>query len=136
MRVRYAKSYIDQLYENRDVCMLRAVVNVIARQSQLPEQFSVFAGLWDWACSARSGIYQYYECMEHRDIIEFESLAGGLERFGFHEIANRYRSGKDTWRVDLYDELDHWIGAHISELKSAAFDLIAESRACLYDDEP
>jgi hypothetical protein len=83
MRARYAKSYIDQLYEARNVCMLRNVVGVIAPQRQLPEQFSVFTGLWDWVCSARSGSYQYYECMEHRDIAELESLAGGLARLGF-----------------------------------------------------
>ena len=135
MVARYSKSYIDQLYEAKNVCMLRNVVGVIQSQHSLPEQFSVFAGLWDWVCSARSGIYQYYECMEHRDISEFESLASGLAKFGFSEIADRYRSGMATWREDECDELDHWIGDHMSDLENAAFHLIAESRVCLYADE-
>jgi hypothetical protein len=93
MVAQYAKSFIDRLYDAKDVCMLRDVIGVVQSQRQLPEQFSVFTGLWDWVCSARSGIYQYYECMEHRDISEFESLAAGLAKFGFSEISDRYRSG-------------------------------------------
>jgi len=73
--------------------------------------------------------------MEHRDISEFESLAAGLEKFGFREIAVRYRSGMATWRVDGCDELDRWIDEHMRDLEAAAFQLIAESRVCLYADE-
>ena len=135
MLARYAKSYIDQLYEAKDVCELREVVGAVRKGRRLPEQFSVFAGLWDWVCSSRSGIYQYYECMEHRDISEFESLAEGLARFGFPEIAERYRSGMATWRDDSCDQLDKWIYEHMGELKAAAFQLIAESRIYLYGDE-
>ena len=115
--------------------MLRNVVGVVQSQRQLPEQFSVFTGLWDWVCSSRSGIYQYYECMEHRDISEFESLANGLAKFGFREIADHYRSGMATWRDDSCDQLDCWIDEHIHDLEAAAFQLIAESRVCLYADE-
>jgi hypothetical protein len=62
-------------------------------------------------------------------------LADGLARFGFSEIADRYRSGMATWRDDLCEQLDHWIDDHMSELEAAAFQLIAESRVCLYADE-
>ncbi len=135
MVAQYAKSYIDQLYEAKDIFALHGVISVIGKQRQLPEQFPVFIGLWDWVCSTRSGIYQYYECMEHRDISEFESLADGLVRFGLAEIAARYRSGVATWRDDLCEPLDRWIDEHMRELEAAAFGLIAESRVCLYADE-
>jgi len=135
MAAQYAKSFIDRLYDTKDVCMLRDVVGVIQTQRKLPEQFSVFTGLWDWVSSARSGIYQYYDCMEHRDISEFESLASGLAKFGFSEIAARYRSGMATCRDDECDDLDRWIDEHMRDLEAAAFGLIAESRVCLYADE-
>jgi hypothetical protein len=134
MLARYAKSYIDQLYEAKDAFELRGIVGVVQMGRRLPEQFSVFAGLIDWLSSSRSGIYQYYECMEHRDRSEFDSLADGLSRFGFPEIAERYRSGMATWREGGCDELDRWIDEHRDEIETTAFQLIAENRACLYGD--
>ncbi len=135
MLARYAKSYIDQLYEAKDVCMLRNIVGVVQKQRQLPEQFLVFVGLWDWFCSSRSGIYQYYECMEHRDISEFKSLAEGLVRFGFRDLADHYRSGMETWRNNFCDDLDKWMDEHRKDIEAAAFQLIAESRVYLYGNE-
>jgi hypothetical protein len=73
--------------------------------------------------------------MEHRNVSEFEALANGLAKFGFREIAERYRSGMATWRDDECDPLDEWIDGHRDELKASAFQLIAENRACLCADE-
>ena len=39
MVVRYAKSYIDQLYETKDLFALEGVIDVVGRDRQLPEQF-------------------------------------------------------------------------------------------------
>jgi hypothetical protein len=135
MIAQYAKSYIDQLYEAKDTIALCGVISVVCKQRQLPEQFSIFVGLLDWVYSTRSGIYQYYECMEERDISEFESLADGLARFGLGEIAARYRSGMATWRDDLCKPLDCWVEEHEGELEAAAFELIAKHRVCLYANE-
>jgi hypothetical protein len=133
MLARYAKSYVDQLYQAKDVFALHGVIGVVGRQRQLPEQFSVFTRLWEWCCSTRSGIWQYYECLPAH---ECESFAGVLERFELRELAERYRAGVSTWQEpDRCGELDRWIDEHWCELEAAAFRLIADSRDCLYDDE-
>jgi len=131
MVARYAKSYVDQLYEAKDVFALHGVISVVGRERDLPEQFSLFLRLWDWCCSTRSGIWQYYECLAAD---EFESFAGALERFGLQELAERYRSGMNTWREpEGCGELDHWIDENWSELEATAFQLIAGSRDSLYE---
>ena len=94
MVARYAKSYVDRLYQTKDIFALHSVISVVGRHRDLPEQFSLFLRLWDWCCSTRSGIWQYYEGVSAD---EFESLAGALERFGLHELSKRYRSGMSTW---------------------------------------
>jgi len=136
MLARYAKFYIDRLYDTKDISALHGLIGVISRQRRLPEQFSVFLRLWDWCCSTRSGICQYYECLSADDPAEFESFAGELERFGLRELAERYRFGASTWREpNKCGELDRWIDDHWSELKAATFQLIADKRDCLYDDQ-
>ena len=132
MVARYAKSYVDRLYEAKDIFALHGVISVVGRHRDLPEQFSLFLRLWDWCCSTRSGIWQYYEGVSAD---EFESLAGALERFGLHELSKRYRSGMSTWKEpEGCGELDRWIENHWPELEATAFRLIADSRECLYDE--
>jgi hypothetical protein len=135
MVARYAKSYIDRLYEAKDIFTLHGVISVVSKECELPEQFSLFLRLWDWCCSTRSGIWQYYECLSAGDASQFESLAGALERFGLSELAERYRFGMNTWQEPgRCEQLDRWIDAHWSELETTAFRLIADSRDCLYDE--
>jgi len=132
MVARYAKSYVDRLYQTKDIFALHSVICVVGRRRDLPEQFSLFLRLWDWCCSTRSGIWQYYEGVSAD---EFESLAGALERFGLHEFSKHYRSGMRTWKEpEGCGELDRWIENHWPELEATAFRLIADSRDCLYDE--
>lgn len=132
MVVRYAKSYVDRLYEAKELFTLYTVVEVVGRHRELPEEFSLFLRLWNWCCMTRSGIWQYYEGVP-RD--EFESMAGALERFGLRDLAQRYRSGMTTWKEpDSCRELDAWINGHWKELETAAFGLIARYRDCLYGE--
>ena len=108
------------------------MIGVVGKHRQLPEQFSLFLRLWNWRCSTRSGIWQYYEGVP---AAEFESMAGALERFGLHELADRYRSGMTTWKEpQCCRELDRWIDDHDRELEATTFQLIADFRACLYDE--
>jgi hypothetical protein len=133
MVARYAKSYVDQLYQAKDVFALHGVICVVGRQRQLPEQFSVFLRLFEWCCSTRSGIWQYYEYLPAH---ECELFAGVLERFDLRELAERYRSGLSTWQEpDACGELDRWIDDHWNELENIAFQLIADNRDHLYADE-
>ena len=136
MLARYAKSYIDQLYEARDITMLHGVVSVVGKQRQLPEEFSIFLRLWDWCCSTRSGIWQYYECLAAGDASEFKSLAEGLDRFGLSDVAARFRPGMTTWQEpNRCDELDAWIDSHWKELEAKTFQLISANREFLYGDK-
>lgn len=132
MVARYAKTYIDQLYETKDIFTLHGVVSVVARHRDLPEQFSLFLRLWEWCCSTRSGIWQYYETVP---AAESESMAGALQRFALPELATRYRSGMTTWREpESCRELNRWIDDHWSELEDTAFRLIADHQGYLYDE--
>ena len=129
---RYAKSYIDQLYEAKDMSTLEGVIEVVGRDRQLPDQFWVSKRLFAWAGWSRSGIWQYYEAISRE---EFEAVASALERFRLPELAARYRSGMEIWRQQGgCDELDRWIDAHWAEIESAAFQLIANESHHLYDE--
>jgi hypothetical protein len=132
MAVRYAKSYIDQLYESKNVFALHGVITVVAKDRELPEQFWLFCKLWEWRCSTRSGIWQYYEGIA---VADFKKIATALERFELFKLSEKYRSGMTTWKKpDGCTELDDWIDKHSCELENAAFELIANNRDCLYDD--
>lgn len=130
--VRYAKSFIDRLYEAKDVFALDGIIAVVGQERQLPEQFWLFRRLLAWAGSTRSGIWQYYEAITEED---FESVASALERFGLIEIAGRFRSGMARWKAaKSCDELDVWVESHWSELEGVAFGLIANDRRFLYGE--
>jgi hypothetical protein len=132
MVVRYAKSYVDQLYEAKDIFALDGVIDVVGRDRDLPEQFWLFKRLFAWCGWSRSGIWQYYEAFSPAD---FQAVASALERFGLRELAQRYRSGMESWqKTKGCDELDRWIDTHQAELQGAAFRLIANDRHYLYDE--
>jgi hypothetical protein len=129
--VRYAKSFIDELYEKRDVFTLDGVIDVVSRRRDLPQQFALFRKLLAWAGSTRSGVWQYYESTSHE---EFESTASALELFGLPEFATHYRAGMASWKLAKNcDELDHWIDTHWSKLEDSVFNLIAIDRRYLHD---
>ncbi len=130
MVARFAKTYIDRLYEARDMFALAGVIDVVGREQNLPEQFWLSQRIWAWCGWSRSGIWQYYESISQKD---FDAIAASLERFGLPELAARYRSGKEAWKEPGGCKgLDCWIDAHWSELESTAFQLIANDRHCLY----
>ena len=132
MVVRYAKSYVDQLYDAKDMSALEGVIDVVSRDRQLPEQFWLSKRLFAWCGWSRSGIWQYYEAISRDD---FEAVASALERFGFPELAARYRYGMESWKQpDGCNELDRWIDTHQAELESTAFQLIANDRQYFYDE--
>jgi len=132
MGVRCARSYIDRLYEAKDLSALESVIDAAGRERQLPEQFWLFQRLIAWCGWSRSGIWQYYEAISRED---FEAVASTLERFGLRELAVRYRSGMESWKQpDCCGELDRWMDAHQAELENTAFQLIADGRHYLCDE--
>jgi hypothetical protein len=132
MLARYAKSYVDQLYNTKDMFALEGVIDVVGRHRQLPEQFWLSRRLFAWCGWSGSGIRQYYEAISPEG---FEAVASALERFGLRELALRYHSGMESSKQpDGCDELDRWIESHQAEIESAAFHLIANDRHYLYDE--
>jgi hypothetical protein len=130
--IRYAKSFVDRLYEAKDVFGLDGVIAVVGQERQLPEQFWLFRRLLAWAGSTRSRVWQYYEAITEE---EFESVALALDRFGLIPLAGRFRSGMESWKTSsCCDELDGWIDLHWPELESVAFGLIANDRHFLYGE--
>ena len=132
MPVRYARSYVDRLYEAKDVSALYSVVNVVSADRTLPDQFWLFLRLWEWCGATRSGIWQYYESISSRD---FEKIAHALDGSGLMDLAEKYRSGMKHWKEPGgCVELDRWIDRHWRELEGFVFDLIADYRQHLYGD--
>jgi len=132
MIVHYAKSYIDALYESKDIVALHGVIDVVCNNRELPEQFWLFRRLRTWYCSGRSGIWQYYESVPAD---ELEKIARTIEGFGLIEAAEKYRFGMKNWKAKgRCIELDRWIDNHWHELENMVFGLIAKNRDCLYDE--
>ena len=131
MAVRFANSYVDRLFAERDFVAIHHLISVVSRDRSLPEEFWLFCRVFEWAPS-RSGVWQYYEGLPET---EFERISQALDRFGLAEIAQQYRTGKSTWDgPDQAAELDKWLDAHASEIHAAVFDLIAPRKDCLRDE--
>jgi len=127
LSARFAKSYIDHLFAERDLLGLYNLIEVLSREHSLPDEFWLFSRLLEWI--PRSGVWQYYETLSDEDA---ERISKGLERFGYHQIAAIYLSGKDRWEDSVrMSNLDTWIDAHCSEIEAAAFGIIAGQRDAL-----
>ena len=132
MTVRFANSYVDRLFADRDMMGLHHLISVMERDRELPEEFWLFCRLLEWAGSTRSGVWQYYEGLSDET---FDRMTGALDQFGLSEIAKQYRFGRAVWRgPNQAANLDEWIDRHEQQLQSAAFDLILRRKDCLHDE--
>jgi hypothetical protein len=121
MIARYASSFIDRLFVQEDLLTLHQVVSVVEQTHPLPEEYWLFCRVYEWAY-ARSGIWQYYEGLSEAT---FSRVSQGLERFGLHEIAEKYRSGRTEWRdQEKMAKLDACLEANSREIHAAVFALI------------
>jgi hypothetical protein len=131
MAVRFANSYVDRLFAERDFVSIHHLISVVGRDRSLPEEFWLFCRVFEWAPS-RSGVWQYYEGLPDP---EFERISQALDRFGLAEIAEKYRVGKRTWDgPDKAADLDEWLETNAREIHAAVFDLIAPRKDCLRDE--
>jgi hypothetical protein len=127
----YAKSYVADLIEARDVFGLQQVVAAEARQRALPEEFWLFGELLAWSGSTRSGVWQYYESVRSKD---FKRALRGLKQFGLDELARWYENGRDTWKdPEPCQELDQWLTDHEEQVHATLLRLIAGSWQQLVD---
>jgi hypothetical protein len=130
MAVRFADSYIDRLFAERDFDSIYQLVGVVGRERTLPEEFWLFCRIFEWAPS-RSGVGQYYEGLPED---KFERISQALDRFKLAEIAQKYRYGKGTWNgPDQAADLDDWLDRHAQQIHAAVFSLIEAQKDCLRD---
>jgi hypothetical protein len=117
MAVRFAHSYVETLFAERDMPGLHHVISVLSGERQLPEEFWLFCRLLEWVGSTRSGVWQYYESLSDET---FTRMSRALEQFGLSEIAEKYRSRRSCQdRPDVAASLDDCIDAHEREISEA-----------------
>jgi hypothetical protein len=128
MVARFANSYVDRIFAERDLGAIHQLISVIDKQRPLPEEFWLFSSVYAWA-PARSGVWQYYENLPD-DI--FQQMSQTLRRFGLVEIAEKYELGRSTWAgPDHAAALDTWLDAHAQQIHDAIFALILVRKDCL-----
>jgi hypothetical protein len=133
MIIRFADSYVDRLFAERDLPRLYDLIGVMKQQRELPEEFWLFCRLYEW-CPFRSGIWQYYEGLPEE---EFDRICADLELFSLDEIAEVYRLGRRIWTdEDQSASLDKWLVEHQEQVHGSAFDLILKRKDCLKDFSP
>jgi hypothetical protein len=121
MNVRYSAGYIDRIFAEQDLMSIYQTIEVVAQTRQLPEEFWLFCRIYEWAPS-RSGVWQYYETLPEP---KFQRVSAALEHFGLHDVARRYRSGKDQWQdEDEMCALDSWLDATAASIHTSLFALI------------
>ena len=131
MGARFANSYVDRLFAEKDLAGLYHLISVVARERPLPEEFWLFCRVYEWA-PARSGVWQHYEGLPEE---KFQQMLGALERFGLAEIAEKYRLGKSTWNgPDRAAGVDAWLDSHAQQVHDALFRLVAARKDCLKDE--
>jgi hypothetical protein len=132
MSVRFANSYIDRLFAEKDFAAIYHLISVVSKERSLPEEFWLFSRIYEWA-PARSGVWQYYESLKDSD---FNRISQSLDRFGLEAIAQKYREGKASWNGPTRAvDLDKWLDTHTQEIHDQIFDLIAPLKDCLRNSQ-
>lgn len=126
MHPRFAETYVENLFSQRNLSGLPHLISVVERDRELPEQCWLFCRLLEWRGSRRSGIWQYYEGLPQD---EFERIAKAAEDAGLKELANKYRHGKAAWNTeDNACSLDKWMDANREFISSELMCLLGDCR--------
>ncbi len=130
MTVNYSKAYIDRVFESRDVFTLYDIVRTLDAERDLADPFKLLVRIWEWCCSTRSGVWQYYENIP---MAEFQKTADMMDRFNLGEIAVKYRAGMECWQEPEYcGDLDTWIDDNWDTIETSAIGLVALDRQSIY----
>jgi hypothetical protein len=128
MVARFANSYVDRIFAERDLGAIHQLISVLDKQLALPEEFWLFSNVYAWA-PTRSGVWQYYENLPDG---VFQQMSQALRRFGLVEIAEKYELGRSTWAgPDRAAALDRWLDTHAQQIHDAIFALILVRKDCL-----
>src|SRR5712672_3067952 len=131
MSVRFANSYFDRLFAEKDLGGLYHLIEVVSKDRPLPEEFWLFCRVYEWA-PARSGVWQYYQGLPEP---KFERMSQALERFGLADLAEQYRLCKRTWNgLDRAASLDAWLETRAQQIHDAVFQLVVARKDCLGDE--
>jgi hypothetical protein len=87
MAVRFANSYVDRLFAERDMLGLHHLISITERARALPEELWLFCRLLEWVGSSRSGVWQYDDGLSEETFLR---ISRALDQFGLSEIAERY----------------------------------------------
>jgi hypothetical protein len=129
MIIRFAKSYVDRLFAERDVTGLHHLIGVVSQDRALPEEFWLFCRIIEWIGATRSGVWQYYGSTPANEI---NGVTQALRRFGLDEIAEKYSAGEQApTKPDRDESLDHWIDTHEQQIYDTVFNLIATRKDLL-----
>lgn len=132
MPVRFAKSYVDRLFAEKDIFELHWLISVIEQDRPLSEEFWLFCRVVEWMSSTRSGVWQYYECLPEET---YQRISRALDRFGLDQIAEKFRFGHIAWKgPDQAATLDKWIDQNEQQIKCAAFNLILPRKNFLTEE--
>jgi hypothetical protein len=131
--VRFAKSYIEQLYIQKDMLGLYHLITTTEQSRILPEQLWLFCRLLEWAGSVRSGVWQYYDGLPAE---KFDRISIGLDNNDLAWIALFYRSGKtNPGEADQHDALDYWLDSNRRDIDEAALQLATSRKGWLMGSE-
>ena len=129
MSVRFSDAYVDRLFEQRDLPGLHHLISVPGRDRDLPCELWLFCRMLEWMGSTRSGVWQYYEGVSQET---FQKISGSLDKYGFAELAEKYRHGKEAWDgSERAASLDKWIDTHEVQIEEWLLDLAIRARDSL-----
>ena len=127
MTIPLAKTYVDKLFAERNFGDIYWAISVIEPHWDLPEEFWLFARIYEWA--PNRGGWQYYEGLSPE---KFTRISEGMVRFGLSELAEKYRRGYETWDGPTRaTEIFGWLDDHADEIHNEIFELIAPKKDCL-----
>jgi len=129
MRPRFAESYVENLFAQKDLVGLHHLISVVEKDRELPKQCWLFCRLLEWEGSTRSGVWQYYEGIP-RD--KYEKIAQALDEAGLRGLVEKYRDGMNVWNTDeRANGLDRWIDANHEFIGAELMRLLDDCRETL-----
>lgn len=132
MPVRFASSYVDRLFAERNLVGLHHLVSVLERDRVLPDGCWLYCRIIEWVGSIRSGVWQYYERVPRET---FERVSRAFDKFGYRDIAEHYCSGMAIWDgPDKAASLDKWIEINERKIQDAALEMIKPLQEILRSD--
>ncbi len=115
MSIHYHPSYIDALFERKDILGFDDLILMRGRHRPLPDECRLFQLVGGWLGCSVCGGWQYYESVSEEDYGELCRL---LTKFGMTDVLAKCQEGKAAWtgeRVTM--AVDTWTSEHAAEVE-------------------